>query len=103
MPATITTLYPAKISKRQTLADLCEPDRREDEALLRVMASFEDAGIAVITEDDPIPTGAKLILQPSELVAMAEQAAGPMGLGDLIARDSNVSPELRAMFAKWSV
>jgi len=52
MPATITTLYPAKTSKRQTLADLCEPDRAQDEALLRVIQGFEDRGREVVVEGD---------------------------------------------------
>lgn len=38
-------------------------------------AALENAGVHVITENDPIPTGAALILQPHELIAIAAQVA----------------------------
>ncbi len=38
-------------------------------------AALENAGVHVVTENDPIPTGAALILQPHELIAIAAQVA----------------------------
>lgn len=43
MPATVHYLKP-----RTTLANLREPSRAEDEALLRVMRAFEDCGVHVV-------------------------------------------------------
>lgn len=45
MPATVHHL---PIRPRQTLADLCEPSREQDEALLRVIAAYEAEGGQVL-------------------------------------------------------
>ena len=59
-------------AKRQTFSDLLEPSRDCDEGLARVIRAFERSGIAVVTDDDPIPLNASMIVQPHELIAMAE-------------------------------
>lgn len=45
MPATVHHL---PIRPRQTLANLCEPSREQDEALLRVIAAYEAEGGQVL-------------------------------------------------------
>ena len=76
----------------KTLADLCAPDREQDEALARVIRGFEESpeptraddervlaltsaleaqGVVIVSEDDPIPTGARLILSVEEVVMLA--------------------------------
>ena len=51
MPATVHHL---PIRPRQTLRDLCEPSREQDEALLRVIAAYEAEGGQVLFDE---PTG----------------------------------------------
>ena len=58
MPATVHHL---PIRPRQTLRDLCEPSREQDEALLRVIAAYEAEGGQVLFDeqaDEPKPVEA---------------------------------------------
>lgn len=99
MVATVHQLPP-----RRTLADLREPNAAHDAAMERFIKRFEDAGVAIVGEDDPIPHGAKIVVQPSDLVAIAAHIARGrrtegFGLKDLIAGQSGIDEAFRNIVA----
>lgn len=65
------------MSERMTLAQLCEPDRKQDEALLRIIRAFEDSGIAVLAPDEaeiiPLQRSQEVLPISPRLAAMAGQ------------------------------
>lgn len=60
---------------QQTLADLMEPDRKADEALLRIIRAFEDNGVAVLMPDEceviPLQRAQEVLPVSPRLAAMA--------------------------------
>lgn len=83
-----TTFY-STASQDHAYAECCETAQMADAAAGLVMemedaiydatranrAALESVGVHVVTETDLIPSGAALILQPHELIAIAAQVA----------------------------
>ena len=49
-----------------------EPTRADDDHVVALVARLEANGVFVIGDDEPIPTGARLILSVDEVVMLAE-------------------------------
>jgi len=110
MPATVHHL---PIRPRQTLANLCEPSREQDEALLRVIAAYEAEGGQVLFSDEadepapvaaPQPYVSPYLQQPlrteDEVRALRNQPRIPQakGLAQLIAEQTGLDRTFAKLF-----
>ena len=66
------------MSERMTFAQLCEPDRKQDEALLRIIRAFEDNGVAVLMPDEceivPLQRAQEILPVSPRLTALVARA-----------------------------
>ena len=103
-----------------------EPSREDDERDLQLIAVLEENGIRVVFDGEgegdtpnreagksetpgapglsPTPFVSPYLQRPLRSEAEVRAAlARPANLGDLIARDANVSPELRKLFEGYAI